>query len=370
MNERPARDFWDRLNNVALVRFLLLFASGWALVQLLAYFETVIVTFTLAAVLALLLNYPVRWLQRFLPRGLAIGLVFISSLVLFSGLAVTVGFTLASQAQELVDRISEVLNSLIPLTERIERFLRDRNIPIQLNEIQRQFQTQFLSEVGTSIGLGLAALGVFFSNFINFILITVVAFFMLLDGRRLWQLLMKLVPVHLRSRFTLVVQRKFLGFFRGQFLLTVFLTTTSFLVFLILQVPFALLLAMMVGILDTIPGIGATLGVALVSLIVLSQSAWLALQVLVASVVLQQVQDNFIAPRVMQESLNINPVIVFFALLVGARVAGLLGIFLAIPIAAVLVSLFEIDEMKAEPAEKVLQEQVLQEDTLQEDTLK
>jgi predicted PurR-regulated permease PerM len=51
----------------------------------------------------------------------------------------------------------------------------------------------------------------------------------------------------------------------------------------------------------------------------------------------------------MQNSLNINPVVIFFALLVGARVAGLLGIFIAIPITGVIVSLFEIDEMKAEP---------------------
>jgi predicted PurR-regulated permease PerM len=364
MNERPARDFWDRLNNVALVRFLLLFASGWALVQLLAYFETVIVTFSLAAILALLLNYPVRWLQQFLPRSLATGLVFIFSLLLFGSLAITIGFTLASQAQELVNRISEVLTSLIPLTERLEHFLRDRNIPIQLDQVQRQFQNQFLSEVGSSIGFGLVALGMFFSNFINFILITVVAFFMLLDGKRLWQFLIKLVPSPLRSRFTGVVQRKFLGFFRGQFLLTVFLTTTSFLVFLILHVPYALLLAMIVGILDVIPGIGATLGVGLVSLIVLSQNVWLALQVLVASVILQQIQDNFIAPRVMRDSLNINPVIVFFSLLVGARVAGLLGIFLAIPTAAVLVSLFEIDEMKAEPPEQILQEDRLPGDTV------
>jgi predicted PurR-regulated permease PerM len=48
-------------------------------------------------------------------------------------------------------------------------------------------------------------------------------------------------------------------------------------------------------------------------------------------------------------SLNLNPVVMFFALLVGARVAGLLGIFLAIPIAGVIISLFEVDEMKGEP---------------------
>ena len=50
----------------------------------------------------------------------------------------------------------------------------------------------------------------------------------------------------------------------------------------------------------------------------------------------------------MQGSLNLNPVVVFFALLVGAKIAGLLGVFISIPIAGVLVTLFEIDEMKAE----------------------
>lgn len=53
-------------------------------------------------------------------------------------------------------------------------------------------------------------------------------------------------------------------------------------------------------------------------------------------------------PRIMQGSININPVVMFFALLVGARVAGLLGIFLAIPIAGVMISLFDVDEMKGE----------------------
>lgn len=83
-------------------------------------------------------------------------------------------------------------------------------------------------------------------------------------------------------------------------------------------------------------------------MIILSQGVWLALKVLVVCIILQQIQDNLIAPRIMQGALNLNPVVVFFALLVGARVAGLLGIFIAIPIAGVIVSMFEIDEMKSE----------------------
>ncbi|MEC4819232.1 MAG: AI-2E family transporter, partial [Scytonema sp. PMC 1069.18] len=97
-----------------------------------------------------------------------------------------------------------------------------------------------------------------------------------------------------------------------------------------------------------IPGIGATLGISIITLIVLSQNVWLALKVLAACIVLQQIQDNLIAPRIMQGTLNLNPVVVFFALLVGARIAGLLGIFIAIPLTGIIVSWFEIDEMKSE----------------------
>ena len=348
MKEQSPPNFWERLNSLVLVRFLLLFASGWAFVQLLAYFETVIVVFSFAALLAFLLNYPVRSLQRFLPRPVAVAVVFLFSIVLIIGLTVTVGISVLSQAQQLVNSVTVFLNSLIPLTERLEEFLGNRNIQVDLNAIQQQIQSQIFSGLSTGISYSFYTIQIFFANFVNLILIAVVAFFMLLDGERLWSIILKFVPEHLQSKFTRIIQRKFLGFFRGQMLLTLFLTNSSFLVFLILNVPFPLLLAIIAGIFDIIPGIGATLGVSVIFIILLSQSVWKALQVLVVCIILQQIQDNIIAPRIMQNSLNINPVVVFFALLVGARVAGLLGIFIAIPITGVIVSLFEIDEMKAE----------------------
>jgi predicted PurR-regulated permease PerM len=332
-----------------LVRFLLFFASGWALTQLLAYFETVIVIFAFAAIVAFLLSYPVQWLERYIPRGLAVILVFLLSLMIIVGLTVTVGLSILSQAQQLINSITLFLNSLVPLTGQLEEFLRERNIQVSLNAIQQQLQNQILSGLSLGIGYTLSTVQIFFANFINLILIAVIAFFMVLDGQRLWAFILKLVPKHSRNRFAIIVKRKFLGFVRGQLILTVFLTTSTLMVFLVLEVPFPLILAVIVGIFDAIPGIGATLGISIIFLIVLSQSVWLALKVLAACVVLQQIQDNLIAPRIMQGTINVNPVVIFFALLVGARVAGLLGIFLAIPITGVIVSLFEIEEMKADP---------------------
>lgn len=254
------------------------------------------------------------------------------------------GLTVLSQGQQLIDSITGFVNSLIPLLERLEGFLRNRNLQIDLSFLQEQLRNQAVSTLVTS----LAILQGFMTNFVTFVLIAVVAFFMLLDGDKLWNFIIKIVPKQRRNRFTNIIRRSFLGFFRGQLLLSAFLTTTTFLVFLILKVPFPLILSVIVGIVDIIPGIGATLGVSTVTLFVLSQGVWLALKVLIACIVLQQIQDNLIAPRIMQDALNLNPVVVFFALLVGARVAGLLGVFISIPIAGVIVSLFEIDEMKSE----------------------
>ncbi|MFQ4146948.1 AI-2E family transporter [Chlorogloeopsis sp. ULAP02] len=339
-----ANNFWSRLNNLALVRFLLFVASGWAIVQLLAYFESVIVIFTFATILAFLLSYPVQWLRRFLPHSLAVFVVFLLSIIIIGGLVISIGLTVLSQGQQLIDSVTVFLNSLAPILEQLETFLRERNLQIDLSIIDEQLRNQAISRLVTSI----AILQSILTNFVTFILIAVVAFFMLLDGEKLWYLLVKQIPIQRRTRFTTVIRRKFLGFFRGQLLLMLFLSSTTFIVFLILKVPFALILSLIVGILDIIPGIGATLGIGTITLIVLSQGVWLALKVLVVCIILQQIQDNLIAPRIMQGALNLNPVVVFFALLLGARIAGLLGVFISIPVAGVIVSLFEIDEMKAE----------------------
>ncbi|MCU0536335.1 MAG: AI-2E family transporter [Hydrococcus sp. Prado102] len=344
MNDPSVKKFWNQIGTLALIRFLLFLACGWGILQVLAYFEGIIAIFSFAAIIAFLLNYPVRWLNRFLPYSVAASLVFLLSILLVVILTATLGLKVLSQGQQLIDNIISSLNSLTPLFTQIEVFLSERNISVNLNLIQETIRGQIL----TGIGYLIANLQGLLTNLLTLIITAVVAFFMLLDGKRLWNFLLKILPRNQRQRFTGIVKRNFLGFFRGQLLLCLFLTTSTFIVFVILQVPFPLLLSLIVGIFDLIPGIGATLGVGLITLIVLSQNVWLALKVLATCIVLQQIQDNLISPRVMQNTVNISPVIVFLALLVGARVAGLLGVFLAIPIAGVMVSWLEIDEIKAE----------------------
>jgi len=118
-------------------------------------------------------------------------------------------------------------------------------------------------------------------------------------------------------------------------------------------------LALVIGVLDAIPGIGATLAVIIVTLLVfLAQGQWMALKVLIASLILQQIQDNLINPKLMGKTLEINPVLLFFSLFIGERIAGLLGVFLAIPIAGIVVSWYKsqagAEKLLASPHEVAL----------------
>ncbi|HEY9880945.1 MAG TPA: AI-2E family transporter [Leptolyngbyaceae cyanobacterium] len=339
---QPHISLWEQLSHTMLVKFLLLFACGWAFVEILAYFQVVVIIFVTATILAFLLSHPVDWLNRWMPRGIAAAIVFACSLLVIVAIAVTVGLALLTQGPRLVDSLGEFLNSLQPRIEQLEAALKARNIAVDLQGLEAQFRERALGLIGTGLGLIQAML----ANVVMGLLIAVVTLFMLLDGRRIWWWLLKWLPADRRDHFSEIVQRNLLGFFWGRLLLSLFLGSSVFISFLVLKVPFALVLGVFAGLFDLIPGIGSSMGIGLIFFFLLSQNLWLALKALFVCIVIEQIEENILLPHVMRDSLDINPVVMFFALVVGARVAGLLGVFLAIPIAGVIVSWLGIEEMK------------------------
>jgi predicted PurR-regulated permease PerM len=342
MSEPKRQSIWDNLNNTKLIRYVLLFMLGWAIVQVLAYFSSVIITFTFAAIFAFLLNFPVRLFSRIMPRNLAVILVFSLGLLILVAMVATLGNAVFSQIQQLVEQVPQLLNSAIEILDRLKVFLVRWNINIDFSQFENQLRTQ----VPATLGLGFSTFQNVLLNLVDLIVIAVISLFMMLDGKRLWDLLLRIFPSGMRDRVTEAVQINLLGFFWGRFILCIFVGVSIYLVLLLLGIPSALGLAAIVSAFDLIPGIGATLGVSLVSLMILPQGVGTALIVLVSCVLLEQVQENLLMPRIMQGSIDLNPVVMFFALLVGAKVAGLVGIFLSIPIAGILISLCEVREMQ------------------------
>ncbi|MEO1510219.1 MAG: AI-2E family transporter, partial [Cyanobacteria bacterium J06633_23] len=166
-----------QLDNSALVRFLLLLASAWASLQVLTYFEIVVVIFVIAIILAFLLSYPVRWCRRLLPHSVAVFVVFMVALVLVGGMVTTLALAVIAQGQGLLENGTDFINSLQPLIERIETTLRQWNVQVDLQTLGEQLQQQAAALLGSGLGLVQTLL----ENFINGILIAVVTFFMMLD---------------------------------------------------------------------------------------------------------------------------------------------------------------------------------------------
>ncbi|WP_235677616.1 AI-2E family transporter [Limnospira maxima] len=325
------------MSNSRLVRYLLLFAFGWAFIQFIAYFQTIIIVFVFAAIFAFLLNYPVQWLQKYTSHTVAVVVVFLTSLLLLIGLVATLGLAIVSELQQFVSQAPDLLDSFVNLVDQIETLLKNANIQVDLDFLQEDLK----QEVSNLFSFGTAAVGKILSGLVEFIIILVVTFFMLLNGEELWASFQSFFPSNIED-LTLSLRNNFLGFFRGRLILSVFFGFSAFFVYLILQAPYPLFLATLVGVFDLIPGVGATIGIILSAIIVLPKGILISLQVIVYCVLLQQIEENILMPRIMQNSVNLNPVIIFFALLLGARIAGFLGLFLSIPIAAVIVGFVNI----------------------------
>jgi predicted PurR-regulated permease PerM len=336
-------------HNTILIRFLLLVASGWAMVQILAYFQVLVVVFVSATILAFLLNHIAIWWSRWLPRRLAIVSVFLCWLGLTLGCSLTLGTVILSQGQQLAASVQDFSHSLIPWLANLESWLASWRIPLNFQGLEPQLHSQVVSLLTTSLGFLQSTL----TNVVLALLIAVVTLFMMLDGDRIWWWLLGRLPIYHKDRFNQVIQRNLLAFFWGLLLLSIFFGLSTFVVFSVLGVPYAAFLGLTVGLLDLIPGIGATLGIALVCLLLLSQGVWLALKALVVCITLQQVQENLLLPYVMKDSLDINPVVMFFALIVGATVAGVLGLFLAVPVAGVIITWLDIEAMRGKSSQNV-----------------
>jgi predicted PurR-regulated permease PerM len=319
----PSSQRWQTLSRSSLIYYILLVGCGWLTVLLINYFYNTIALFTVAAIFAVLLNYPVLWLSRYIPRGWAITLTFLGAIALLLSLVGLLGFQVLSQGQGLLLELKEGWKQQDQLP--FQEFLNQLN----LNDVIDRLQT------GLASGLGIVG-GIFSSIFLG-IFGAVISLYMLIDGEKLWQMFLQRLPVTSRDRFARIFQRSVLGFIRGQLLLMLFLSSTTLLIFPFLGVDYALLLAIIIGIIDAIPGIGATLGVIVVTfLIFISQGAAIALRALIVCIVLIQIQDNYVRPKVMGDALELNSVLLFLALFIGERIAGLLGIFLSIPIAGMI----------------------------------
>ena len=325
-----------------LITWLLILVTGWVTLNALNYVGELISILLTAALIAFLLNYAVAAVEPFLPRSVAAVLVYLVAAFAVVLLALTLVPPVYSQGRQLVTNLPELLEEGQGRLASFQAWSVAHNLPFDVRILASQLlaRVQTQAEAIASTGLGLVV-GTF-NWFLDLILVLVISFYMLIDGERLWRGLTGIFSQKIRDGLTQSLQRNLRRFVSGQLLLGLFMAITLTLAFFSLRVPFFLLFAVFIGLMEVIPFVGATLGIATVVTVVAFIDWWLALEVLAVALALQQVKDNLIAPRIMGNLTGLSPVIIFVSLLLGAKVGGLLGVILAIPLTGVGKSLAEI----------------------------
>jgi predicted PurR-regulated permease PerM len=299
----------------ALVWVIIIVGIIWAASHVMRSILIVVV----AGLLAYALMPAVAFLTRFVPRWLAILVVYLAFVSVIGAL----GYLVVTSAIDQISALSKQVSGLItskpgataPIVSRLEKLgITQAQITAASDQLLAQTQVVAASVVPFLEG--------FFNGMLDAILVTVLSIYLLVDGERVIQWVRQSAPVKHRPRVTfavLTLQRVVGGYIRGQLIL--------------LGVPYAVLLGVLAFILEFIPVIGVLVSGAACVLMALTQSWLLALFVLAYFIFVHVIEGDVVGPRVVGKAVGVHPAVSIFALVAGAELFGIWGALFASPIA-------------------------------------
>jgi predicted PurR-regulated permease PerM len=290
-----------------------------------------------AIFLALALNPAVEFFQRRgLRRGWSAGLTFLLALGGIVALGSLFVPTLVEEARGFADALPGYVNDVSegrgPLGRLAERYELEQRVR---DAVADGGAARVLGLSGTAIAVTKGVL----TFVVAIVTIAFMTFFMLLEGPTWIERLYGLIPERSRDKWRGIgsdIYRTVGGYVTGNLLISVIAGISSTIVLLILGVPYAVALGLLVAILDLIPLAGATLAAIIVTTVAFIDWVPAGIVVLIFFVIYQQVENHILQPLVYSRTVQLSPLAVLLAVLIGAKLAGILGALAAIPIAGAI----------------------------------
>ncbi|ACC81972.1 AI-2E family transporter [Nostoc punctiforme] len=313
--------------------FPLVFLNGWLAFLLVKNFQPVVTILVLATLLAFVLNYPVAILQRQgVKRGYAVSLVFISALIIIVALGITLVPIVLEQFNEMVKVLPQWIDSSEEKLQILNNWFFNHKLNVNLSHLLTQVTDQLPNELEFVTDKLLSIIVDTIDSVSDGLIIVVLTFYLLLDGPRIWQGIFKKLPGSFAQQVSQSIQQNFQNYLIGQVTLALLMGVSETLMFLAFQVQFSLLFGLGVGLLSLIP-FGDVVSVVVITFIIATHDFWLAVKVFAVAVVIDQLIDQAIAPRLLGRFTGLRPIWVLIALLVGTNVGGVLGLLIAVPVA-------------------------------------
>ncbi|KYC43525.1 hypothetical protein WA1_10710 [Scytonema hofmannii PCC 7110] len=316
------------------IAFPVIFVNGWLILLLCQYLQPIVSIVFTASLIAFLLNYPIVFLEeRGVKRSLAIGLVLLISLLLFSIIGLVLGPLVFEQLVEFGNRVPAWIEAGKQELQALDEQTLFQQLPIDISGIAGQLTGQLTGAMQSFTKQIINVTLDTINSALNLVLTLVLTIFLVLYGKSLWEGLLSWLPPDWYKQIQLSLKQSFQNYFAGQAIIATILSAIMVLAFLALQVPFGLLFGLGIGVASLIP-FGGVVSIALISVLVAFQDVWLGLKVLIVAVVLGQINENVVAPRLIGGITGLNPAWVFISLLLGAKFAGVLGLLMAVPTAS------------------------------------
>ncbi len=309
--------------------------------------DIVAIVFVAVLLAALIDPFADFFARHRLPRSVAVLLVYL----LLAGLLAAVIFLLVPIVTvELAQLVTAIPNS--PLLDYFGQFQAftteyglEENVRAALQSLQAGITNSFTS-IFSTIGGVLAAVAAA-------LVMLVLTFYMVVEEEAAKRVFKHLAPEEYQpflSRLLSRMQKKVGSWLRGQMLLGLVVGMVAYLGLLLLDVRYALILALIAGLFEMLPYIGPVLSVMPAVLVAFGQSPGKALAVVALYVVIQQLENSVLTPKIMQKTTGLNPVVSIVVLLIGVKVGGFIGALLAIPVAT-MISVVLSELLNREPLE-------------------
>jgi len=339
----------DRLRQFALIVWITvgLVALGWVFLIIGEAIRVIWLPLAFAAGLVFLLEPIVRVFDRLsVPRPIGAILAFLVLLAVLVAVGALVWPTVQEQGAELIRQLPDIYVSLVDwwrdaaltLGLNIDEFLSQEAIEAWLRDPANQATIQDLL-FGFGAGAGIVLRGVA-ETIVVIGLAPVLAIYLLIDLERFKSNSLELTPPGHRNEVAYVsgeVSTALGSFVRGQLLVAFLVGVASSIGMWAIDLPFWLLIGIVAGFLNLIPFLGPFVGGALAALVaLLNGDPWQAVWAVLIMIGVQQVDNHLITPMIQRTRVNLSPLVIVLALIIGGSLAGLLGVLVAIPATAAI----------------------------------
>jgi predicted PurR-regulated permease PerM len=331
----------DLIANTVVVVLTTLLLLG--VVRLLLSVGEILILVLIAAILATGLSMPVealhrrRWgrRERTLSRGLAVAAVYLGLLVVLGAAGSVLVTPVVTETREFIERAPALYEELQLLA--LQYQARYPWLPDVAAIIDRlpQEAGRITEYAGAATGVAFRVFGVLVSA----ITVLILSVYMVLEGPAMKAGALRFFPPSSHVLLEAILRGvglKFGGWLRGQLLLGLIIGAAAGVGTGMLGLPYPLLLGLAAGITELIPMVGPVLGAIPAMLVALFGPWWRLVAVVALYTLIQQAENHFVVPRVMKISVGLSPLLTIIAIMVGAKLMGIVGALLAVPVAAAL----------------------------------